>query len=236
MAYCLSGGPWNKQWVRLGYDPRIDIQAKAFQTIDFRVPAELAASFPQGRLPAKMSRFSRQQEGEHDATRNSKGMTREELAGWRSFRCVPKAQSTFYTLCELEDPKMKQLLASAKTLDQVSEKSGWYEEDTLSQLRQLMKDKLKQMLGEVGSSGEAAREKRNDREQDLQASHLQVEEHELSEEEHEWNPEETGHQVDSDEMDDEAESAMKLLESYAPTAQLAYGDDDDDCFDILDDI
>ena len=30
--------PWRLLWVRYGYDPRKDISARMYQTIDFRLP------------------------------------------------------------------------------------------------------------------------------------------------------------------------------------------------------
>lgn len=46
VSYNFSGGPWNKMWVRLGFDPRVAVEpniSKLYQVIDFRVPAELVA-------------------------------------------------------------------------------------------------------------------------------------------------------------------------------------------------
>ena len=37
-AYLCFTGPWSRQWVRLGYDPRKDPAAKMYQTFDYRLP------------------------------------------------------------------------------------------------------------------------------------------------------------------------------------------------------
>jgi len=38
LAYYFVSGPWRSTWVRFGYDPRTDPQAKIYQTLDVRVP------------------------------------------------------------------------------------------------------------------------------------------------------------------------------------------------------
>ena len=36
VAYYYSNGPWRNQWVKLGYDPRIEKGAAIYQTLDYR--------------------------------------------------------------------------------------------------------------------------------------------------------------------------------------------------------
>ena len=38
LAYYFTSGPWRSTWVRFGYDPRTDPQAKIYQTLDVRIP------------------------------------------------------------------------------------------------------------------------------------------------------------------------------------------------------
>ena len=38
LAYYFVSGPWRSYWVRFGYDPRTDPQAKTCQMLDVRVP------------------------------------------------------------------------------------------------------------------------------------------------------------------------------------------------------
>jgi len=38
VAYYITSGPWRSIWVRFGYDPRTDPQAKIYQTLDIRIP------------------------------------------------------------------------------------------------------------------------------------------------------------------------------------------------------
>jgi len=38
LAYFFTSGPWRSMWVRFGYDPRTDPQAKIYQTLDVRIP------------------------------------------------------------------------------------------------------------------------------------------------------------------------------------------------------
>lgn len=41
VSYHFTSGPWKTLWVRLGYDPRIDPEAKQYQCLDYRVPKEV---------------------------------------------------------------------------------------------------------------------------------------------------------------------------------------------------
>jgi len=41
LAYYFVSGPWRGTWVRLGYDPRSDPQAKIYQTLDIRIPRNM---------------------------------------------------------------------------------------------------------------------------------------------------------------------------------------------------
>ena len=69
------------------------------------------------------------------AESNVQPITRAELANVRSFLAIPKARSTFYTLCELEDRRMRTLLDNATPEGVVNEKSGWLRESVISDLR-----------------------------------------------------------------------------------------------------
>lgn len=39
VAYYFMTGPWRIMWVKLGYDPRKDINARKYQTLDYRLKA-----------------------------------------------------------------------------------------------------------------------------------------------------------------------------------------------------
>lgn len=41
VAYFFCNGPWNRCWVKYGYDPRKDPKAKIYQIVDYRVRAIL---------------------------------------------------------------------------------------------------------------------------------------------------------------------------------------------------
>ena len=36
LSYYFTTGPWRNQWVRFGYDPRVESGAAEFQTLDYR--------------------------------------------------------------------------------------------------------------------------------------------------------------------------------------------------------
>eukprot|EP00656_Telonema_subtile_P012825 TRINITY_DN16486_c0_g1_i2.p1 TRINITY_DN16486_c0_g1~~TRINITY_DN16486_c0_g1_i2.p1 ORF type:complete len:177 (-),score=69.97 TRINITY_DN16486_c0_g1_i2:51-581(-) len=144
-------------------------------------------------------------------------LTRSELLRSRKFTTIPSTRSTFHTLCELEDPKIRRLLDAGPTLRAVSEKTGWHVEGTLVQLRQLMKDKLKHMLEHPLEDHQGAEP---EPEEEVMAASIEELEQESEGEEPEAGPE---------------QSALQLLDAYAPTGPLSYDDDGGDEFDILDD-
>lgn len=41
VAYFFCNGPWNRCWVKYGYDPRADPKSKIYQIVDYRVRAIL---------------------------------------------------------------------------------------------------------------------------------------------------------------------------------------------------
>jgi hypothetical protein len=41
VAYFFCNGPWNRCWVKYGYDPRLDTKSKIYQIVDYRVRAIL---------------------------------------------------------------------------------------------------------------------------------------------------------------------------------------------------
>lgn len=41
VGYYFSGGPFQKFWIRKGYDPHKDPDSRKYQSIGFRVPPEL---------------------------------------------------------------------------------------------------------------------------------------------------------------------------------------------------
>jgi len=56
VAYIFCTGPWRNQWVRYGYDPRKEPEARMYQTMDFRIPVDLVPrmNFSQTRPPPVM--------------------------------------------------------------------------------------------------------------------------------------------------------------------------------------
>lgn len=42
IAYHFSSGPFQRLWVKFGYDPRTDRSSKVYQGLDIRVPKEVS--------------------------------------------------------------------------------------------------------------------------------------------------------------------------------------------------
>ena len=41
VSYYVPSGPWKTLWVKFGYDPRTEREAKVYQCLDFRLPKEV---------------------------------------------------------------------------------------------------------------------------------------------------------------------------------------------------
>ncbi len=58
-AYLCYTGPWSRQWIRLGYDPRKDRKSKAWQTLDYRLPKRFRGAYSEADLinPARTKKI-----------------------------------------------------------------------------------------------------------------------------------------------------------------------------------
>ena len=45
VAFYFTTGPWRNQWVKFGYDPRLEQSAASHQTLDYRVRLIMMTSF-----------------------------------------------------------------------------------------------------------------------------------------------------------------------------------------------
>lgn len=55
LGYVSRAGPWRRCWIRLGYDPRKDVESLPFQQIDCRLPPAYAAVLPTNQAVARLT-------------------------------------------------------------------------------------------------------------------------------------------------------------------------------------
>ncbi|PIO31432.1 hypothetical protein AB205_0086040 [Aquarana catesbeiana] len=56
MAYYMLTGPWRSLWVRFGYDPRKNPEAKIYQVLDFRIRCGMKYGYAPNEMPVKAKR------------------------------------------------------------------------------------------------------------------------------------------------------------------------------------
>ncbi|XP_053414968.1 general transcription factor 3C polypeptide 5 isoform X1 [Nycticebus coucang] len=56
LAYYMITGPWRSLWIRFGYDPRKNPEAKIYQVLDFRIRCGLKYGYAPNELPVKAKR------------------------------------------------------------------------------------------------------------------------------------------------------------------------------------
>eukprot|EP00931_Biecheleriopsis_adriatica_P102651 TRINITY_DN77595_c0_g1_i1.p1 TRINITY_DN77595_c0_g1~~TRINITY_DN77595_c0_g1_i1.p1 ORF type:complete len:533 (+),score=102.54 TRINITY_DN77595_c0_g1_i1:132-1730(+) len=126
VAYLWSDGPWRGAYVRLGFDPRLDSQARTLQVIDFR-----------DRLLRQQRAYFERVQGTLDIT-----PTRELDC---HFRTPPMNRSQLYQLCDIEDDVVQQTLSTCGQNEEVSEKLGWMPLEAMEAVRKRMQVKAELM-------------------------------------------------------------------------------------------
>ena len=125
VSYLFLDGPWRKCYVRFGFDPRTNPEAKRLQMIDFRDP------------------FFRSDEG----GRKVAGV--ETVGVDVHFRKPPTNRSQLYQLCDIDDPGIQALLAGGTRVDTADAHTGWLTEAEMDSVRNQMKIKSEGMRRKI---------------------------------------------------------------------------------------
>lgn len=113
VAYYFTTGPWRSCWVRFGYDPRLNPEAKYYQMIDYRLRY---SAEPEQKVKAKpRSSYHRRKwrsdlsENESDEYKNYK--FEKEMFKFNPNK-LPTSRNVFYQLCDIEDEDVQSLIRS----------------------------------------------------------------------------------------------------------------------------
>lgn len=112
-GYYFSSGPFDKFWIRKGYDPRDNPDSRIYQKVDFRKPPNLRNI--------------------NDVNANS-----ELKCKWKDickFQVWPSKAATCLQLFELDDDYIRQEIEKPTTLTTCSPSTGWFSETMLKTLR-----------------------------------------------------------------------------------------------------
>ncbi|KAJ6865726.1 general transcription factor 3C polypeptide 5-like isoform X2 [Populus alba x Populus x berolinensis] len=206
VGYYFSGGPFQKFWIRKGYDPRKDPDSRIYQSVAFRVPPELKSYCDDNAAKGLKHRW-------------------EDLC---KFRFFPYRNQYSFQLYELDDdyiqqeiqkpPKQTSCTVSFSCLAVLYE-TGWFSQHVHDSLRLCVKVRFLSIFPETGAEKflKAASEKfmkskraciYKDAPKPVQEEHQQInEDHETLKNDTDAVDEAIENQIDTDDVEvDELES------------------------------
>ncbi|XP_023324634.1 general transcription factor 3C polypeptide 5 [Eurytemora carolleeae] len=169
LAYYFTTGPWRNQWIKFGYDPRLDSSAGRYQTLDYRVRLQGGArhkvaakrSYANYLLPYKATNWSKPRTslinksafpGAENERKNEEVETeedREKMIDVFKFRKgrIPPYRQMFYQYCDIEIESAQELLERNHS-ETCSERSGWFNPGTEEKLRNLLTEIINTHISE----------------------------------------------------------------------------------------
>ncbi|RHZ56367.1 hypothetical protein Glove_402g62 [Diversispora epigaea] len=144
ISYWMINGPWRDCWIRYGYDPRKDKNARFYQLLDIR----------NTKRPTRLDRAKRllrvQGESTTDLSESSSSHVSDNF-----INSVPRTSHIFdghttqrdiavFQMCDITDPLLKRLIESPDSVqDDCSERDGHYKQSALLKMRKVMRRKFK---------------------------------------------------------------------------------------------
>ncbi|KAK9819818.1 hypothetical protein WJX72_002751 [[Myrmecia] bisecta] len=149
-CYVFRNGPWRGLWIRRGYNPRDDSGSRAYQALEYHLPAEwYAAIAAQKRLDG--------QNGAAAASTSGPGAavppTASNMTDLHRFVAVPSTQETVLQLHDLQDDRLQALLKDAPRLQACDAKTGWFSGEVWVQIQGLVKARFQQLLDRAFPGG-----------------------------------------------------------------------------------
>ncbi|KAJ6865719.1 hypothetical protein NC652_037284 [Populus alba x Populus x berolinensis] len=197
VGYYFSGGPFQKFWIRKGYDPRKDPDSRIYQSVAFRVPPELKSYCDDNAAKGLKHRW-------------------EDLC---KFRFFPYRNQYSFQLYELDDDYIQQEIQKPPKQTSCTYETGWFSQHVHDSLRLCVKVRFLSIFPETGAEKflKAASEKfmkskraciYKDAPKPVQEEHQQInEDHETLKNDTDAVDEAIENQIDTDDVEvDELES------------------------------
>ncbi|EYC18855.1 hypothetical protein Y032_0026g1406 [Ancylostoma ceylanicum] len=128
-AFYIQSGPWGRLWCKFGYDPRIDPEAKHYQT--------LMVSFRQHtRIPERQRLKVYSDRGLQIDSSTPVHFTYQPGR-------LPRVRQMWYSICDIKLPFAEALLKRDHSKAQEPEVNGWIHADLLEELRELIKEDVR---------------------------------------------------------------------------------------------
>ncbi|XP_063792816.1 general transcription factor 3C polypeptide 5 [Pseudophryne corroboree] len=173
VAYYMLTGPWRSLWVRFGYDPRKNPEAKIYQLLDFRIRCGMKYGYTPNEMPVKAKRSTynyslpitlqkptpqavSMQDLTHGLGASSSKESKKPPSNKYKLKDsvyifregnLPPYRQMFYQLCDLNVDSLQEVIKrndGAET--ECTERDGWCLPKTSDQLRDSMSLMIKQII------------------------------------------------------------------------------------------
>lgn len=169
IAYYTVTGPWRSLWVRLGYDPRKNPDAKKYQLLDFRIRCSNKNGYSGSDMPVKAKRSTLNYslsitlnkavpqpasvmelppDGSGQTTAPIKYKQKESSYIFREGMLPPHRQM-FYQLCDLDVESVRKIIERNDGKEEIcDERDGWCLPNTSDDLRNIVSTMIKKVIRE----------------------------------------------------------------------------------------
>ncbi|XP_013411521.1 general transcription factor 3C polypeptide 5 [Lingula anatina] len=159
VAYYITTGPWRSLWVKLGFDPRKDPNARHFQMVDFRVRQGIYVKNPslvykRSSMNYKLLTSVSKTKPQASTIQVSDTAGEDMQEAYRNENVckirpgiIPPYHQMFYQVCDIEVKAVQDLL-KVNISEVCTERDGWFTEGTIDEVRDLLNDCVKQSFQE----------------------------------------------------------------------------------------
>ncbi|OSD01840.1 hypothetical protein PYCCODRAFT_1478265 [Trametes coccinea BRFM310] len=149
VSYVFEDGPWRDTYVRLGYDPRQDPEARFYQRLYFR-----NINHPISR-PSVVSR--RQEQRNESAQARFSGV--DDRRSHIFDGTTVTSETAAFQLCDITDPMLKEMIEDEDAVRETcNERDGWYTTHALERIKTVLRHKFfSLLLGHVATREECER-------------------------------------------------------------------------------
>ncbi|XP_006894495.1 PREDICTED: general transcription factor 3C polypeptide 5-like [Elephantulus edwardii] len=172
MAYYMITGPWRSLWIRYGYDPRKNPDAKIYQVLDFRIRCGMKYGYTPSDMPVKTKRSAYNYSLPITVKKTPTQLTMQDLkqglgpSGSINARksisnkyklkdsvyifregALPPYRQMFYQFCDLNVEELQKIIHRNDGAENMcSERDGWCLPKTSDDLRNAMSGMIRQAL------------------------------------------------------------------------------------------
>ncbi|XP_007670967.2 general transcription factor 3C polypeptide 5 [Ornithorhynchus anatinus] len=171
LAYYMITGPWRSLWVRFGYDPRKNPEAKIYQVLDFRIRCGMKYGYAPNDMPVKAKRSTynyslpitvkktpSQLITMHDLKQGlgASGTAKKSVSSKYKLKdsiyifregALPPYRQMFYQLCDLNVEGLQKIIHRNDGQEaECTERDGWCLQKTSDELRDTMSLMIRQII------------------------------------------------------------------------------------------